>query len=44
MSVHHGLAPHYCLSPDYPGGKITCVCSRGVDHTEDEFDIPLEDE
>jgi hypothetical protein len=31
---------HYCLSPDYPGGKIVCQCVRGVDHSEELFDVP----
>lgn len=32
---------HYCIDPD--GFRVVCLCRRGVDHTEDEFDVPLED-
>lgn len=38
------MTPHYCLSDDYPGGRIPCLCVRGVDHNEGEFDVPLEDD
>ncbi|QIG57802.1 hypothetical protein SEA_PAULODIABOLI_67 [Microbacterium phage PauloDiaboli] len=29
---------HYCLSEDYPGGKIVCLCPIGKDHTEDDME------
>lgn len=32
---------HYCLSDDYPGGKIGCTCSRGEDHPESLYDVPV---
>jgi len=33
---------HKVTMDDYPGGGTLCLCVRGVDHTEAEFDIPLE--
>lgn len=36
------VTPHICKTSD--GASITCLCIRGKDHDEDEFDVPLEDE
>ncbi len=33
---------HICTTSD--GLRIVCFCIRGVDHNEDEFDIPIEDD
>lgn len=38
------MRTHYCLSPDYPGGRIVCMCARGQDHDEALFDVPLDAE
>jgi hypothetical protein len=31
---------HICITSD--GMEILCLCVRGQDHTEAEFDIPVE--
>lgn len=29
---------HYCISEDYPGGRIPCMCPIGHTHNEEDFD------
>ena len=36
------LSAHRCSTSD--GMSIVCLCIRGVDHNEDEFDIPIGDD
>ena len=33
------LSAHRCSTSD--GASIVCLCVRGVDHDEDDFDVPL---
>lgn len=33
---------HYCFTSD--GMRIMCLCVRGVDHEESEFDVPVGEE
>lgn len=34
--------PHHCFVDD-DRKAIVCLCIRGVDHTEDEFDVPVDE-
>lgn len=35
---------HFCEDESYPGGKIVCLCCRGINHPEDLFDVPVGEE
>lgn len=35
------MGTHMCIYAD--GYKIPCVCDRGIDHKQEEFDVPLSD-
>ena len=32
------MIPHLCYTKD--GMRIVCICIRGENHNEDEFDVP----
>ncbi len=36
------MTPHHCYIDG--GAAVVCLCVRGVDHDEDKFDVPLEDD
>jgi len=39
------MTPHRCYVADSDDPYyVVCLCVRGADHDEDEFDVPMEDE
>lgn len=37
-----GLQPHYSVEPkEYGGRRVVCLCTRGQDHPEALFDVPV---
>ncbi len=38
------MTTHTCFGPEHDPYVIVCFCVRGQDHTEDEFDVPVESE